>query len=149
MFDVAKDKSCLGDPESQHRLLTPKFDTNIGTWNVRILHQKSRLEQFMREICRYKWDIIGLAETRWVSTDTKTVNGYDIIFSGHDSKHSGGVALLLSEKARQATIAVQPISDRLLYERFQGHGFNLSVIQVYAPTTDSTDSVIDEFYVKL
>ena len=56
---------------------------------------------------------------------------------------------MLSEKARQAMIAVHPISNRLIYARFQGHGFNLSVIQVYAPTTDSADSVIDEFYGKL
>src|SRR3981081_3571965 len=46
-------------------------------------------------------------------------------------------------------IDVQYINNRLIYARFRGQGFNLSVIQVYAPTADSNDSVIEDFYDKL
>jgi exonuclease III len=126
----------------KQRLLTPKSNINIGTWNVRTLEQKGRAELFMREIQRYKWDIIGLAETHWTGCGTKCISGYDIIHSGNDNKHHEGVAILMSQNARQTMIAVKNISIRLIYARFRGLGFNLSVIQVYAPTADSSENDI-------
>ena len=43
-------------------------------------------------------------------------------------------------------IAMQPISSRIIYARFQGQGFNRRVIQVYAPTADSSENDIQDFY---
>ena len=99
LFDVADDERCLGDPESQHRLLTPKFSTNIGTWNVHTIHQKGRPELFMREICQYKWDIISLQkldgwvviqrplmDTTLFSLDTIANIAEMLSSSGHDSR---------------------------------------------------------------
>ena len=145
-LDVAVAKSGPANSGIQHRLLSPKANISIGTWNVRTLHQEGRTELFIREIQRYKWDIIGLSETHWTGSGTKTVEGYNIIFSGHQDKHISGVALLLSKNARQAMIAMQPISSRIIYARFQGQGFNLAVIQVYAPTADSSENDIQDFY---
>jgi exonuclease III len=113
---------------------------------VRTLHQDGRSKLFLREIKRFEWDIIGLSEVRWLGSGTKSIDGHDIIFSGHDKRHIGGVGLLLSPRARQAMINVDAVNYRLIYARFRGQGFNLSVIQVYAPTTESTDAEIDEFY---
>jgi exonuclease III len=148
-LDVPDIKNWSTNSGKQQRLLSPKVNINIGTWNIRTLHQEGRTELFMHEIQRFKWDIIGLAETHWIGNGTKTVDGHDIIFSGHDKKHTRGVALLLSKQARQALIAVKPINDRMIYARFQGQGYNLSVIQVYAPTAESKEEDIEEFYVQL
>ena len=117
--DVADGEPWPVNSDSGHHLLSPKLNINIGTWNVRTLHQEGRTELFMHEILRYKWDIIGLSETHWIGNGTKNVNGYDIIFTGHNSKHIGGVALLMSKSARQAMIATQSISKRLIYARFR------------------------------
>ena len=40
--------------------------TNIGTWNVRTLSRCGKLEELSRELDRYRWDVIGLAEIRWI-----------------------------------------------------------------------------------
>jgi Reverse transcriptase (RNA-dependent DNA polymerase)/Endonuclease-reverse transcriptase len=146
-LDVTNAEHCQTKSELHRcQLLAPKLNINIGTWNVRTLHQEGRTELFMHEITRYKWDIIGLAETHWTGNGTKTVEGHDIIYAGHASKHTGGVALLLSKKAQQAMINMQAISHRLIYARFQGKGFNMSVIQVYAPTADCSENEIEQFY---
>ena len=71
-LDVAADEHCSVYPHPHHQLLSVKINTYIGTWNVRTLHQEGRTELFMREMHRYKWDIIGLAETHWVGSGTKT-----------------------------------------------------------------------------
>ena len=40
----------------------------------------------------------------------------------------------------------RPISDRIIYIRLSAKPFNLSIMQIYAPTTDATDDQINSFY---
>ena len=37
-------------------------------------------------------------------------------------------------------------NDRMISVRFQGKPFNITVIQVYAPTTDAKEAEVDQFY---
>ena len=37
-------------------------------------------------------------------------------------------------------------NDRMILVRFQGKQFNITVIQVYASTTDAEEAETDEFY---
>ena len=37
-------------------------------------------------------------------------------------------------------------NDRMVNVRFQGKPFNITVIQVYVPTTDSEEAEVDQFY---
>ena len=39
-----------------------------------------------------------------------------------------------------------PVSDRILVIKLRGQHFNISIIQVYAPTSQSSESDIDNFY---
>ena len=41
----------------------PKTVTTIGTWNIRTNRRIGKMEELIRELNRYKWDIIGLTET--------------------------------------------------------------------------------------
>ena len=34
----------------------------------------------------------------------------------------------------------------MIYDRFQGKPFNITVIQVYAPTADGEEAEVDRFY---
>ena len=43
-------------------------------------------------------------------------------------------------------IAMKTISYQLIYARFRGLGFNMSVIQLYAPTADCNGNDIEELY---
>ena len=40
-------------------------------------------------------------------------------------------------------------SDRVMVARFQARPFNMSVVQVYAPTSDGTDEQVEQFYADL
>ena len=37
-------------------------------------------------------------------------------------------------------------NDRMMSIRIQGRPFNITIIQVYAPTTDAEETEIDQFY---
>ena len=53
------DKSTTG-----YSIKLPKNITSIGTWNVRTLNITGKIEELTNELSRYKWDIVGLSETR-------------------------------------------------------------------------------------
>ena len=61
----------------------PKKTTTIGTWNVRTLRRFGKLEELMKELSRYKWDVIGLAETRLTGDgELTTEEGHKLYYSG-------------------------------------------------------------------
>jgi len=57
--------------------------------------------------------------------------------------------MLLSERAKKALMGYDPVSDRILRARFKGQPFNVSVIQVYAPSADSSEEDLESFYTQL
>ena len=114
---------------------------------MRTLWSTGRLELLRREAERYKCDILGLAEVRW--TGSGELNGGEVLWSGEEEKHEKGVGFLLSKRAKRSLLGYNPVSPRIIVARFSGHPFNLACVQVYAPTTDSTDAQMDDFYGQL
>ena len=91
-----------------------------------------------------RYDIVGISEVRWTGSG-ELMNGR-MVFAGEERKHEKGVAIVMSERAHKALIGYLPISPRVMAARFRGDPFNLTVIQAYAPTADSTDEEVEEFY---
>ena len=66
---------------------TNKTITSIGTWNVRTLNRTEKIEELTNELSRYKWDIVGISETRLHFCGELTTNkGHKIYYSGRE-KH--------------------------------------------------------------
>jgi hypothetical protein len=93
---------------------------------------------------RYRYDVIGISEVRWTGKG-ETTNG-DFIWSGESNTHTKGVGMLLSVKARKALLSYNPINSRLITARFTATPFNLTVINVYAPTSEASMDDIETFY---
>ncbi|CAF1392297.1 unnamed protein product [Adineta steineri] len=116
----------------------------VGTWNVRTLWAAGKLELLRNEMKRYKYDIIGISEVRWTGQG-ETSNG-DSIWCGESNTHTKGVGMLLSVKARKALLSYNPINSRLITARFTATPFNLTVINVYAPTSEASMDDMEKFY---
>ena len=73
-------------------------------------------------------------------------NSYDlyIYYCGQESLRSNGVALIVNKRAQNAVLGCSLKNDRMILVRFQGKSFNITVIQVYAPTTDAEEA--EQFY---
>ena len=122
----------------------------IGTWNFRTLYGCGRVPELDLAPNGYRWDVIGLCETRWTNFgETTTNNGHKIMFSGDERKHQHGVRFIVRKEALESIISYSPISSRLISIRIAAKPHNLSVIQVYAPTTDYDDNEVEEFYDQL
>ena len=118
---------------------------NIGTWNVRSLNQDGKIENLIKEAKSLNTDILGLAETRLIGEDKITHEGYNLIYSG-GSKHEHGVGILLSKAVSKSVMGYWGISQRNILVKLSGLPFNISILQTYAPTQDSTDEEIEEYY---
>ena len=118
---------------------------NIGTWNVRTLHEGSKLEQIRNECTRLKIDILGMAEVRWKNIGQIKTEGWTLYYSGGE-KHIHGVGFLVSPKFRKSIIRIKPVNERIIMITIEAKPKNLNIIQIYMPTTKEEDEQILNMY---
>lgn len=73
-------------------------------------------------------------------------NGIFYYSGNQDTRHRKGVGILLSEKVVPSVINFLPYSDRAALMRIRAKPVDLNIIQVYAPTSDSTEQELEQFY---
>ena len=69
-----------------------------------------------------------------------------IYYSGQESLRRNGVALIVNKRVQNAVLGCNLKNDRMISVRFQGKPFNITVIQVYAPTTNAEEDEVEWFY---
>ena len=67
-----------------------------------------------------------------------------IYYCGEESLRRNGVALIVNKRAQNAALGCNSKDNRMISVLFQGKPFNITVIQVYAPTTN--DEEAEQFY---
>ena len=132
-------------PDRHHATVSNRSVLKIATWNVRTLNQCGKLENLEREATRYNINILGLSEVRWTGSGKTLTEAHTFIYSGGE-KHERGVGMLIDKKTMESMTGYWAISDRVLLVKFKGKPFDISILQVYAPTTDAEDGDIDNFY---
>ena len=68
-----------------------------------------------------------------------------IYYCGQESLRRNGVASW-STRVRNAVLGCNLKNDRMISVRFQGKPFIITVIQVYAPTSNAEEAEVERFY---
>ena len=71
---------------------------------------------------------------------------YDIYYCVQESLRRNGVAIRVNKRVRNAVLGCSLKNDRMISDRFQGRPFNITVIQVYAPTNNAKEAEVERFY---
>ena len=71
---------------------------------------------------------------------------YYIYYCGQESLRRNGVALIVIKRVQNEVLGCNLKNDRMISVRFQGKPFNITVIQVYAPTTNAKEAEVQWFY---
>jgi hypothetical protein len=95
----------------RHLIFNAKTDTRIGTWNVRTLYQTGKLGQVLKEMRRYKLEILGIGELRWTGQGRIKSENVTILFSGHETQHVHGVGLLLDQITTDLSVKMSKSLD--------------------------------------
>ena len=134
----------------EYKIKTRRNETYIGTWNVRTLLEDGKLEELTHELDRYRWNVLGLSEVRKRGVnEIQTKEGHKLYYIGNDKKHVNGVGFVIHSEITRMVMCFNPINERLATIILQETPFNISIIQVYAPTTDHSDEEIELFYNEL
>ena len=117
----------------------------IGTWNVRSTNQ-GKLEVVKQEIAGVSIDILGISELKWTGMGEFNSDDHYIYYCGQESLRRNGVAIMLKKRVQNAVLGCTLKKDRMISVRFQGKPFNITVIQVYAPTSNTEEAEVERFY---
>ena len=66
--------------------------------------------------------------------------------SGQESLRRNGVAIIVNKGVQNAVLGCNLKNDRMISVHFQGKSFNITVIQVYSPTSNVEEAEIEQFY---
>ena len=65
---------------------------------------------------------------------------HSIYYCGQESLRRNGVAIIVNKRVRNAVLGCNLKNDRMISVRLQGKPFNITVIQVYGPTSNAEES---------
>ena len=69
-----------------------------------------------------------------------------IDYCGEESLRKNGAAIIVNERVRNAVLGCSLKYDRNISVYFQGKPFNITVIQVYALTSNAEEAEVEQFY---
>ena len=111
----------------------------IGTWNVRSMNH-GELEVVKQEMARVNIDILGISELKWTGMGEFNSGDHYIYYYGQESLRRNGVALRINKRVQNAVLGCSLKNNRMISVCFQGKPFTITVIQVYAPTTNAKEA---------
>ena len=105
---------------------------------------QGKLEVVKQEMARVNVDILGISELKWTGMGEFNSDDHYIYYCGWKSLRRNGVAIMVNKRVRNAVLGCNLKNDRMSSVRFQGKPFNITVIQVYAPTSNAEEA--EQFY---
>ena len=99
-----------------------------------------------QEMARANDNILGIREIKWTGMGEFNLDDHYIYYCGQESIRRNGVALIVNKRVRNAVPGCNLKNDRMISVRFQGKPFNITVIQVYAPTSNAEVAGVEWFY---
>ena len=73
-------------------------------------------------------------------------NGHYIYYCGQESLRRNGVTILVNKRVGNAVLGCNLKNDKMISVHFQGKPFNITVIQVYAPASNSEEAEAERLY---
>ena len=72
-----------------------------------------------------------------------------IYYCGQESLRRNGVAIMVNKRVRNVVLGCNLKNDRMISVRFQGKPFTITVIQVYAPTSNAEEAEVEQDLLEL
>ena len=98
-----------------------------------------------KKITRVNIDILVISKIKWTGTGEFNSADHYIYYCGQESLIRNAVALIVNKSLKCSTW-VNLKSNRMILVNFQGKPFNITIIQVYIPTTDAEEVKVGQFY---
>ena len=94
-------------------------------------------------------DTLGISELKWTGIGEFNSDDHYIYYCGQESLRRNGVDLIVNKRVRNAALGCNLKNDRMISVQFQSKPFDITVIQVYAPTSNAEEAEVEWFYENL
>ena len=107
---------------------------------------QGKLEVVKQAMARMNINILGISELKWTGMGEFNLDDHYIYHCGQKSHRRNGVASMVNKRVRNAVLGCNLKNDRMTSVCFQGKPFSITVIQIYAPTTNDEEAEVERFY---
>ena len=107
---------------------------------------QGKLHMVKQEMARVNIDILGISELKWTRMgEFNSDDHYYIYYRGQESLRRNGVTFIVNKRVQNAVLGCI-IKDSMISICFQGKPFNITLIQVYAATSNAEEAEVEQFY---
>ena len=110
---------------------------------------QGKLEVVKQEMARVNINILGISKLKWTGIGEFNLDDHYIYCCRQESLRRNGVAIMVNKRVRNAVLGCNLKNDRVRSIHLQGKPFNITVIQVYAPTSNVEETEAEWFYEEL
>ena len=107
---------------------------------------KANWKWFKQEVARVNIDILGISELKWTGMGEFNSDDHYLHYCGQESLRRNGAAIIVNKRVQNAVLGCNVKNDRIISVCFQGKPFSITVIQVYAPTSNAEEAEVERFY---
>ena len=107
---------------------------------------QGKLEVVKQEMARVNIDILGISELKLTGMGEFNSDDHYIYYCGQESLTRNGVPLIVNKRFWNAVLGWNLKSNKMISVHFQGKSFNITVIQAYAPTSNTKEAKVEQFY---
>ena len=97
-------------------------------------------------MARVNVDILEISELKWTGMGEFNSDDHYIYYCRQESLRRNGVAIMVNKRVQNAVLGCNLKNDRMISVGFQGKPFNITVIQVYATTSNAEEAEVEWFY---
>ena len=97
---------------------------------------QGKLEVVKHEMARVNVNILGISELKWTAIGECNSDDHYIYYGMQESLRRNQVCIMDNKRVQSAEVGCNLKNYRMISVCFQGKTFNITVIQVYAPTSN-------------
>ena len=97
-------------------------------------------------MARVNIHILGISELKWTGMGEFNSDDHYIYYCGQESLRRNGVAIIINKRVQNIVLGCNLKNYKMISVCFQGKSFNITVIQVYAPTSNDEEAEVEQFY---
>ena len=105
---------------------------------------QGKLQVVKQEMARENIDIPGISKLKWTGIGELNSNDHYIYYCGQESLRRNGVAIMVNKRVQNSVLGCNLKNNRMISVRLQSKPFSVTVIQVYAPTSNAEEA--ERFY---
>ena len=107
---------------------------------------QGKLEVVKQERAIVNVDMLGISELKWTGMGEFNSDDHYIHYCKQEYLRRNGVAIMVNRRVLNGVLGCNVKNDKMISVCLQGKPFNITVIQIYAPTSNAEQAEVERFY---